>query len=145
MLEDFGLTKKILSFNGDNATVNDKLTKKLASLDNSFEECNRVRCFNHTLQLSAKALVQPFNAGMSSAHNATLAGDQVEDDNEDDDCEEINMDGVDNNDDEDDDNDDDDDDAVDELEMLSEEEREEILNDTAIVRQTVTKVSKFSH
>jgi hypothetical protein len=35
-------------------------------MENSFEEVNRARCFNHTLQLSAKTLLKPFNAGMSS-------------------------------------------------------------------------------
>ena len=57
MLEHFGLTQKILAFNADNATANDKQTTKLGALDNSFNEANRVRCFNHTLQLSAKALL----------------------------------------------------------------------------------------
>ncbi|KAF8874617.1 hypothetical protein BD779DRAFT_1410946, partial [Infundibulicybe gibba] len=52
MLEVHGLADKILAFNSDNATSNDTQTSKLASLTNSFEEVNRVRCFNHTLQLS---------------------------------------------------------------------------------------------
>ncbi|KAF8871162.1 hypothetical protein BD779DRAFT_1429401, partial [Infundibulicybe gibba] len=51
MLEAHGLENKILAFNGDNATSNDMQTCKLAVLPNSFEEVNRVRCFNHTLQL----------------------------------------------------------------------------------------------
>jgi hypothetical protein len=65
MLERFGLTEKILAFNADNATANDKQTTKLDALNNSFEEANRVRCFNHTLQLSAKALLAPFNTAIS--------------------------------------------------------------------------------
>ncbi|KAF8551891.1 hypothetical protein OG21DRAFT_1389017, partial [Imleria badia] len=51
MLERFGLTHKILAVNADNATANDTLTKTLASLDNAFDAANRVRCFNHTVQL----------------------------------------------------------------------------------------------
>ena len=46
--------------------MNDTQTRKLASLNNSFEMTNRVRCFNHTLQLSAKALLKPFAAALSS-------------------------------------------------------------------------------
>jgi len=34
-------------------------------MENSFEEVNRACCFNHTLQLSAKTLLVPFNVGMS--------------------------------------------------------------------------------
>lgn len=69
MLERFGLTNRIHAVNADNATANDKQTIKLDSLDNLFKEENRVRCFNHTLQLSAKALLAPFNTAIS--HKAT--------------------------------------------------------------------------
>ena len=65
MLEQFGLTEKIHAVNADNASPNDTLTTKLDQLDNTFEEENRARCFNHTLQLSAKALLKPFNIGLS--------------------------------------------------------------------------------
>ncbi|KDQ49147.1 hypothetical protein JAAARDRAFT_110266, partial [Jaapia argillacea MUCL 33604] len=51
MLVDYGIEEKILSYTGDNASSNDKQTEKLASLANSFELTNRVRCFNHTLNL----------------------------------------------------------------------------------------------
>lgn len=57
--------QQVLAVNADNATANDTQTSELASMDNSFEEENRVRCFNHTLQLSAKTLLKPFNAGLS--------------------------------------------------------------------------------
>ena len=56
MLKHFSLTQKILTFNADNTTANDKQTTKFSTLDNSFDEANQVWCFNHTLQLSAKAL-----------------------------------------------------------------------------------------
>ena len=55
---------KVLAINMDNASSNDKQTCKLATLDNSFEAFNRVRCFNHTLQLAAKALLRPLNPGI---------------------------------------------------------------------------------
>jgi hypothetical protein len=64
-LQEFGLTKKILAVNADNATLNDMQTNKLDQLDNTFNKKNRVRCFNHTLQLSVKALLKPFNIGLS--------------------------------------------------------------------------------
>ena len=67
MLEQFGLTEKVLAVNADNATSNDTQTTKLDQLDNTFEKENRVRCFNHTLQLSAKALLKPFNTAFSRA------------------------------------------------------------------------------
>jgi len=65
MLEQFGLTEKIHALNADNTTSNDTQTTKLDQLDNTFEEENQVRCFSHTLQLSAKALPKPFNIGLS--------------------------------------------------------------------------------
>jgi hypothetical protein len=65
MLEHFGLEEKILVVNTDNATANNKQTTKLDTLNNLFEEANRVQCFNHTLQLSAKALLVPFNTAIS--------------------------------------------------------------------------------
>ncbi|KAG1737875.1 uncharacterized protein EDB91DRAFT_1037028, partial [Suillus paluster] len=51
MLEYFGLTQKILAFNGDNATSNDMQTMKLDQLPNSFAKENCAHCFNHMLQL----------------------------------------------------------------------------------------------
>ena len=65
MLARFGLTEKIHAVNADNAMANDKQTIKLNALPNSFEKENCVRCFNHTLQLSAKALLAPFNPAIS--------------------------------------------------------------------------------
>jgi hypothetical protein len=138
MLERFGLTEKILAFNADNATSNDKQTKKLDQLDNSFNEENRARCFNHTIQLSAKALLKPFNTALSQ--KATDNDDDVAEDDdpgllEDDEQdegeegeEEVNDDDV-------------EDDNIDELDVLDDDEREEVLAETAAVRTTVSKVN----
>jgi hypothetical protein len=120
-------------------------------MENAFEEVNRARCFNHTLQLSAKTLLKPFNAGLSSEHPAVEEeemrglGDEVP--------ELSNYDAGNNGNDSDggdgeaDLGDDDEpeiseneDDGIDELEDLDEDEREKILADTAVVRQTVSKV-----
>jgi hypothetical protein len=142
MLERFGLQDRVLAFNGDNASSNDTQAKKLASLKTSFEIDNRIRCFNHTTQLSAKALIRPFNAGMASAGTA-LDEDEAEailDDLDVDDAASENEDDNDKDSDGADDGEDDVDDGIDELEALSDEEREEIIADTAVVRFAVTKV-----
>jgi hypothetical protein len=141
MLERFGLTEKILSFNADNATANDKQTTKLSTLDNSFEEQNRARCFNHTVQLSAKTLLTPFNTALSGKAKDSI--EIVEGDDEDQlvpdiDEEEGNEEDVDEE-------KDDEDDGIDELEQLSDDERKELLEGTAAVRETVTKVCTRVH
>lgn len=120
---------------------------KLATLPNSFEEVNRVRCFNHTLQLSAKALLRPFNAGMgkmSDDDTSDLTGG----------AEEQTEDKDDGDDDNDDDNDDDEpnvvdlnddpDDNIDELDVLTEGDRDKILEDTSAVRAIVSKLRNLA-
>jgi len=142
MLECFGLTEKILAVNADNATSNDKQTTKLDALNNSFEEANRVRCFNHTLQLSAKSLLAPFNKAISGK----ATDDEVpEEDSDDESLPEVEQDNDHGDDDDDDEEDeeegnDDEDDGVDELQELSQNERVRIMESTAVVRTTVTKV-----
>jgi len=138
MLEQFGLTEKILGLNADNASANNKLTTKLSSLDNSFKEEYRARCFNHTMQLSAKTLLKPFNTALSGRDvDITDEEDddplipEAEEEGEEEGEEEDNN----NNNDED-----DEDDGIDELGTLSEEEWTQVLEDTAAVRTTVTKV-----
>jgi TATA-binding protein-associated factor Taf7 len=137
MLRQFGLTEKIHAINADK----DTLTTKLDQLDNTFDEENQARCFNHTVQLSAKALLKPFNVGLSGKamdddneitqdNDGDLAIFEDEGDEEDEDDEEEQADKV-----------DDEDDNIDELEELSEDEQNWVLEDTAIVRDTVTKVS----
>jgi hypothetical protein len=45
----------------DNATSNDTQIQALSNNpNNGFEEVNRVRCFNHTVNLAVKALLRPF-------------------------------------------------------------------------------------
>jgi hypothetical protein len=119
---------------------------------NSFEEVNRARCFNHMLQLSAKTLLKLFNAGMSTTKPAF---EEEEPDNEmplDNDGE--GDDKGNGGDDGDKDGDDDGEayldsegepedansDGIDELNQLDEQEHQKVLMDTAVVRQTVTKV-----
>jgi len=145
MLNQFGLTEKILAVNADNATSNDTQTRKLHQLDNSFDDSNQVRCFNHTLQLSAKSLLTPFNTALSGKpadeddvtalysdndemipqdDDDAILGDDEEEEGEENDLE-----------------DDVEDDNVDELEALSEEERDRVVNETTIIRAAVTKVT----
>ena len=131
MLEQFGLTEKIMGLNADNASANNKLTTKLSSLNNLFKEEYWAQCFHHTMQLSAKTILKPFNTALSGRDvditddnplipEAEEEGEEEEDNN--------------NNDEDDEDN------GIDKLETLSEEERTQVLEDTAAVCTTVTKV-----
>jgi hypothetical protein len=139
---------QILSFNADNATPNDKQTDIMATLQNSFEKENRLRCFSHTLQLSANTLVGPFNAGMKPVRNDELIGAMASDANDANDADDVNdADGetsdLESEDDEGDDEsdtgadanemDEGPDDGIDELDQLEEEERNQILEDTRFV------------
>jgi hypothetical protein len=54
----------------DNASSNNVQAAALYRLENSFDEANHVRCFNHTIQLSGKVLIKPFNAGMSKVESS---------------------------------------------------------------------------
>jgi hypothetical protein len=120
--------------NADNASANDTMTTCLDDMPNAFEEVHRVRCFNHTLQLSAKALLKPFNAGLSSdpkadellndAGNADACLDELEDDDATSMGEELSFE----------DKDDDDDDELDE------DQHAELMEQTAHVRTIVSKV-----
>jgi hypothetical protein len=140
MLERFGLTEKIHAVNADSATANDNQTTKLDALPNSFEKENRVRCFNHTLQLSAKSLLAPFNPAISQ--KATQDDEMLEDGDDDQLLPEDDMGGDDEDDSEGDvEDNDDENDGINELEELSENERAQVLENTVEVHETVTKVS----
>jgi len=73
----------------DNASSNNVQVAVLYGLENSFDEANHVWCFNHTIQLSGKALIKPFNAGMSKGasgiENSTSDAPSLEEFNYDDD------------------------------------------------------------
>jgi len=142
MLEHFRLTKKILALNADNATSNDTQTTRLHELNNSFNKENHVRCFNHTLQLSAKTLLKPFNIALAGKgmdnddgnDDDIAAQDEgstlvIEDDSE----EEGEDEGIDADSDIEDDN-------VDKLQELSENKWIQVLEETAVICETVTKV-----
>jgi len=51
------------------AASNDTQASCFAKLPNTFEEINHVCCFNHTLQLSAKTLLKPFNVALADGRN----------------------------------------------------------------------------
>ena len=124
----------------DNAAANDTQVEALAGMRNSFEPEGRVRCFNHTLQLSAKTLLRPFNAGLGKA---TEGGS--EDNKEGENFLDIEEDSEDSEDDDDEDaldgpNADDVDDGIDELDDLGADAREKLMADTTAVRQVISKV-----
>ena len=47
-------------------------------MDNAFDKEHRIRCFNHTIQLSAKTLLRPFNAGIKAANDSDNDGAAAE-------------------------------------------------------------------
>ena len=130
--------------NADNATSNDTQGKALADMPNSFKLENRVRCFNHTLQLSAKTLLRPFNAGLGKitaedGENSNvddlldLDDEEDDDENEDDDMDlpdVFNIDDV--------------DDGIDELDALDADAYNTVIADTAAIRETVSKLRGLS-
>jgi hypothetical protein len=121
----------------DNASSNNVQAAALYTLENSFEESNHIRCFNYTIQLSGKALIQPFNTGMSKADSGLEKGDGDipnledfdcdEDANEDSDAGDLSEDHANLE------------DAA-EFDMLSEDEQMCLLDDTSTVHETVSKV-----
>ncbi len=117
----------------DNASSNAIQVTALYGLENSFDKANRVRCFNHTIQLAGKVLIKPFNVGMGKAEdseNSTSDSPSLEMLNQDDDIDDDGDTGL------PDDRDVEDDDK----EILSEEEHSSIMADTLEVRETVSKV-----
>ena len=124
------------ALNADNATSNDMQTSGLAQLDNSFEEEHRVWCFNHTIQLSAKALLRPFNLALGKATEDVVI-------NDDDNMPDLELFDIDIDNDIKDESanaNDDTDDEVDKLDKLDATECKELLESTAVVRGTVSKV-----
>ena len=116
----------------------------LDKLPNTFDELNRVRCFNHTIQLSAKGLLKPFYSMRSiETDNETESGDdsmlalQALDDKEKSEGEDKDDSNA--------DNDDKDKDDV-PLDALDDDEREELINNTKAVCKMLNKVclSPFS-
>jgi len=142
MLQRFRLENKILTFNGDNASQNDTQAVELAQRANSFSQDNRIRCFNHTMQLSARALLKPFTKSMSSVDDEGQPdgpgcddGQALDDDEDSDGFLHLNELG--------DDAEEDfnaEDDGIDNPDELDEEQYEELLEETAVVRDTIAKV-----
>jgi hypothetical protein len=132
--------------NANNATSNDTQGETLTDMPNSFSLKNHVHCFNHTLQLSTKTLLHPFNIGLGKM---TDDGDN----NDVDDLPDADENGLDKDDDDDDDDDglpdvadvDDIDDSVDEQDALDADEQEEIMADTAAIHEMVSKVCNLFH
>jgi hypothetical protein len=144
MLEHFGLEHRILTFNADNASNNNTQAIELVNMENSFSEDNRICCFNHTLQLSARALLKPFNKSISvaneleeHAHHTTADENLAVDDDDDDDF--LRLDDADDA-----ASDSDVNDNVDEElegdEDLDTEEEERLFDETSVVRDVIAKV-----
>jgi hypothetical protein len=107
----------------------------LATKENSFEEENCVHCFNHSRQLLAKTLLTPFNAALGSTASIEEDTEDAdkgrtfvtveEDEDGNNEPEEINA----------------EDDGINELDEVGKDECEKLLEDTSIVRETISKVS----
>ena len=143
-------------FISDNAMSNDQQTTWLSQLLNNFESVNHIHCFNHTMQLSAKALLCPFTSSASTAGiDDSITHEALENDETD------GMPGLDDlEEDEEADGDDNDDQSGravtpqagndgaeidEEFNGLSDDEREQLLDGTAAVCSTLDKVHKFLH
>ena len=81
-----------------------------------FELKNHVHCFKHTLQLTAKTLLHPFNAGLG----------KTTEDHDNNNVESLSDEDI--------------DDGIDEFEALEMDKHEEIMTATAAVHETVTKI-----
>ena len=108
----------------------------LDGLPNAFEELNRVRCFNHSLQLSAKGLLKPFySVGLIKTDHETEYGDDdmpalwAMDEEEGDSDVDHNV------------GHDDEKEEEDPLGALDDDERKELINNTEAVSTTLNKVS----
>jgi hypothetical protein len=106
---------------------------------------NHVRCFNHTLQLSAKTLVKPFNVALSSGpkDNDALTNEGEDDMPALEDYEDDTDDDTKGADDGEGESEEFLDDGTDEFDRLSEVDCEELLEDMAAVRETVSKVCSY--
>jgi hypothetical protein len=115
---------------------NNKQTSTLSTHNNSFDKANRVRCFNHILQLSAKTFLKPFNPGLGAA-----ASEEVDKSGEGNNTEEFSAVQEDEEEEEEDGGiADDKDHDIDEMDSVEDKECGTLLADTVSVRETVTKV-----
>ncbi|EEB92003.1 hypothetical protein MPER_09550, partial [Moniliophthora perniciosa FA553] len=72
IVQSYGIEDKVLGFTGDNATSNDTQTDHLdVNLLNFFNSPNRVRCYNHILNLIVKALLKPFGSRVQMDEDVT--------------------------------------------------------------------------
>ena len=123
-----------MSFNGNNATSNNKQTEFLHMLPNSFNQVNQVCSFNHTMQLSAKALLKPFNGPTVTDNDDLDVNTASSDDNNDlPALEDLDGDENNNNDDEGGDNKGNDKEEEDMLEIMDADEREALFKNMAVV------------
>ncbi|TFY76844.1 hypothetical protein EWM64_g7168 [Hericium alpestre] len=74
ILEEFGISHKILSITCDNASNNDVMTKELALLIDGFpSKANQMQCFLHIVNLTMKSLLKQFD--VPAAHAGTAASE----------------------------------------------------------------------
>jgi hypothetical protein len=132
---------QILTFNADNVSNNDTQTDKLDDLPNSFEHINRIRCFNHTKQISARGLLEPLTAAKPvnegiDVDDGDMAGINNPDDmiGSDDEDEDARLDGGVNE------NDDD----GDLMDGLDDDEKEDLIDSTKEAAEALQKVRQLT-
>lgn len=141
MLDHHSIEYRLFAVVTDSASANDAQVLELGNNpSNSFERRHHVRCFNHILHLTARALLSPFTRAIPS-DPATTTDDLpaiLEDDEENnDELENIGDDGEEAGED-----DEDDGDAV---EALAEADQAALLGATVEVRSALTKVCLRIH
>jgi hypothetical protein len=120
----------------DNATSNDTQLEALGASDvTSISPENRVRCFAHTLNLSAKALLKPFTASLDEDESPPAP--PPSDDDDDDDLPDLLTASESGSDDEDSEGD------IDVLADLDEDERKILVANTEKIKKTLSKVCIF--
>jgi hypothetical protein len=140
MLIKHGLEDKILTFNADNASNNDTQTVRLSELSNSFESVNRIRCFNHTMQLAVRGLLKALGKpkdledGAEAVDDNELMSAALDDDDDDEEDGDGDGEGIDDTGDEE-----------EPLETLTDMERDELMENTEAARGALQKVSFALH
>ena len=139
-------TFQILSITCDNAFCNDTMVGELDNDLPDFSDENRTRCFLHIINLVAKMLLKQFDVPKKDANTMLSDAERaLQDLAKNIDLEESTTRKGGANDDGDDGDDDDVDGWVDEMDLLSEDEREDLGEAIRPVRLVLTKVMNLAH
>jgi hypothetical protein len=144
VLHDFGIDHKILSVTCDNTSNNDTMINKMDTMLTRFSSVNRTCCFAHILNLVAKSLLKQFDVKQDEKKDGDLNDDEqmllaIAGDIEE---EEQIMAQENNTKDRDTEDDDSLEGWVDEVEALTDEERENLQESIWPIKRMLVKVTK---